>query len=372
MTDKPSASSRGPKLVLSTVTLLLGWAVIEVALRALYPAAGVVPPPPPARNRIPWIAYEPTVGWVNRAGHAGRHVKSNQFDVAVTIDALGCRRAGPPPAAPARRLLVLGDSFTFGHGVDDGATFSAQLEAKRPGTAVLNAGCVGTGHDQHCLLFKNWEQLGGPRPDALVWGFSSADIPRNTVPFRRLVDPETGLDYGKPLFRLREGKLELTGTPTPEPAEVDAALRAWWAEREAGYPAPFRFLRRSRALRVAWDTLADKRRQMPLARAIAAEFVAEAQRRAIPLVIVNLPTRRWLNTRNPVNRLKRRMSDSILEELAAEHGARVVDCTAAFLAQPDLDALFIPDGHYSAAGHAVVADVLAKELEREPAKEAAP
>jgi hypothetical protein len=102
--------------------------------------------------------------------------------------------------------------------------------------------------------------------------------------------------------------------------------------------------------------------QMPLARRIAAEFVTECQKRNTPLVIVNLPTRRWLNTRNPVNVLKRRMSDSLLKELEREQGARVVDCTAAFLAQPDLDALFIPDGHYSAAGHAVVAQVLAEAL----------
>ncbi len=365
MTEKQPPSSRGPKIVLSLVTLLMGWGIIEIAFRILCPTMGIVPPPVPEKNRIPWIAYDPTVGWVNKPGHEGRQVKSNQFDVAITIDSQGCRRAGPPPADPVLRLLVLGDSFTFGHGVNDGETFSAYLERLMEKSLVLNAGCVGTGHDQHYLLFKKWEQMGGVKPDLVIWGFSSADIPRNTVPFRRLVDTETGLDYGKPLFVLKKGKLELTNVPTPEPAQVEPALQAWWAERERSHTFVGRFFRRSRAIRVAWDMAGDKLRQMPLARAIGGEFVEECRRQNVPLVIVNLPTRRWLNTRNPINRMKSRMSDSLLRELADKHNARVIDCTPGFLAQSDLDALFIKDGHYSPAGHAVVAEVIAEALSKD-------
>jgi hypothetical protein len=285
--------------------------------------------------------------------------------VAITIDSNGCRRAGSPPPASAGRILVTGDSFTFGHGVDDGETFSAQLEKTLGDSEVMNAGCVGTGHDQHYLLVRAWLEAGGAkRPDQVIWGFSSADFPRNTVGFRRLVDPETGLDYGKPRFVLRGGKLELTHVPTPEPARVEAALHEWVAARERTHNGVARFFRRSRAIRVAWDMAVDKMEQMPLARALAVSFVEECKSRQVPLVIVNLPTRRWLNTRNPLNRLKARLTDSLLKELADKHGARVVDCTPAFLAAPDLDALFIPDGHYSAAGHAVVAGVIADELAR--------
>jgi hypothetical protein len=328
---------------------------------------GGIPPPVPENMLLPWIACDSRIGWVNKPDFVGRQVKSNQFDVAITIDAFGARRAGPPPAGATNRILVVGDSFTFGHGVNDGETFAAMLEAKLAGTEVMNAGCVGTGHDQQYLLAMDWLRPDGgkPKPGRIVWGFSSADIPRNTVAFRRLVDPQTGLDYGKPRFVIRDGNLELTGVPTPPVEEVEAALQAWVAAGEAARSPGVRFLRRSRAIRLGWDLAADKTEQMPLAARIAGEFVETCREKHIPLLIVNLPTRRWLNTRNPLNIFKRRMTDRLLSQLAKEHDARVVDATAAFLAQPDLDALFIKDGHYSPAGHAVVAQVLAEAL-RQP------
>jgi hypothetical protein len=364
MTEPQAPAPLRAKLILSCITLLLGWGVAELAVRLLFPNIGTTPPSIPEHLRLPWIAYDPVAGWVNKPGFEGRQVKSNQFDVAITIDANGARKGPRPAGVPVSRILVLGDSFTFGHGVNDGETFSAALGGKLETVEVINVGCVGTGHDQHLLLAKDWlaEGSGKPRPDLLVWGYSSADIPRNTVAFRRLVDPQTGLDYGKPRFVLRGGKLELTHVPTPEPGRVEEALQAHVAEREAAHGAFARFLRRSRLVRAGQDLVADKAEQMPLARAIGGAFVETSRENGVRLVIVNLPTRRWLNTRNPLNILKRRLSDSLLQELAEKHGAVVVDCTAAFLAQPDLDALFIQDGHYSPAGHAVVADVLADYL----------
>lgn len=363
---QPAASLRA-KLTLSLLTVLLGWAFVELALRIVFPSVGAIPPPVPEKLRLPWIACDPVIGWVNKPDFVGRQVKSNQFNVAITIDAFGARRGSPAPASPASRLLVVGDSFTFGHGVNDGETFSAQLEKLLGTVDVMNAGCVGTGHDQQYLLAMDWlkPDNGKPKPDRIVWGFSSADIPRNTVAFRRLVDPQTGLDYGKPRFVIQNGKLVLTGVPTPPAGEVEAALKAWEKASEEARSAGVRFLRRSRVIRLGWDLAADKAEQMPLAARIAGEFVETCREKQVPLVIVNLPTRRWLNTKNPLNIFKRRMTDNLLRELAKEHGARVVDATAAFLAQPDLDALFIQDGHYSSAGHAVVAQVLAEAL-RQP------
>jgi hypothetical protein len=366
MRDTPPPPAAPAKWFLSVFTLLLGWGVLELGVRLLFPALGAIPPPVPEQNRLPWIAYDSRIGWVNKAGFEGRQVKSNQFDVAITIDGRGCRRARASAASAPRRILVVGDSFTFGHGVNDDEAFAALLEKRAGAPAVMNAGCVGTGHDQHYLLYKQWlADAGKPRPDLVIWGFSSADIPRNTVAFRRLVDPETGLDYGKPRFVLSGGKLVLTHVPTPEPGQVEASLQAWAGAREYERNAAARFLRRSRAIRVAWDVAADKLEQLPLASAIAGEFVEDCRKEQVPLIIVNLPTRRWLNTSNPVNRVKQWMNDALLHQLVSKHNAVVVDCTEAFLAQPDLDALFIADGHYSPAGQAVVAEALSSLITTE-------
>ncbi len=366
MSEQPSEAPKGAKFILSLATLLLGWGVLELGVRLVAPGLGTIPPPVPEHMHLPWIVTDPMIGWVNKPGFAGRQVKSNQFDVAITIDSFGARRAGPPPEGAFNRLLLVGDSFSFGHGVNDGETFSALLETLLERAEVMNAACVGTGHDQQYLLLKEWigAESRKPAPTGIVWGFSSADIPRNTVTFRRLADPRTGLDYGKPRFVLERGRLVLTRVPTPPPSEVEAALRAYVAERETARSGVSRLLRRSRVIRVCWDWVADKAEQLPLAEAIAAEFVGLCREQGKPLLIVNLPVRRWLRTKNPLNIVKRRMTDRLLRKLAEEHGARVVDCTPAFLEEPDLDTLFIQDGHYSPAGHAVVAEVLAEALKQ--------
>ena len=54
-----------------------------------------------------------------------------------------------PP--PARRLLILGDSFAFGEGVDWEERFDALLLAEQPGWSAVNTGVMGYGTDQQLL-----------------------------------------------------------------------------------------------------------------------------------------------------------------------------------------------------------------------------
>ncbi len=85
---------------------------------------------------------------------------TNEFEVNVHTNALGLR--GSPPAAAANedsyRILVVGDSFAFGWGVEDNETFAAQLEQelRRRGIAaeVLNAGVPGYSTDQYLIYLR--------------------------------------------------------------------------------------------------------------------------------------------------------------------------------------------------------------------------
>lgn len=63
-------------------------------------------------------------------GASGRY-KTTEFDVGYTINAHGLRDSERPLAKPAGtgRIMMLGDSFTEGDGVEYGETFSARLEA---------------------------------------------------------------------------------------------------------------------------------------------------------------------------------------------------------------------------------------------------
>jgi len=107
----------------------------------------------------------------------------------VTIDALGYR--GPAWTAPKRpgerRIACLGDSFTFGWGVEDDETWPRQLQGLldgRPGGerwSVMNFGVPG---------YNTWNELRtyervvrAHRPDVVVLGFFLNDVsPRPAGP----------------------------------------------------------------------------------------------------------------------------------------------------------------------------------------------
>src|SRR5579862_5164563 len=75
--------------------------------------------------------------------------------------------------APHGRILVLGDSFTFGEDVSDDETYSARLEGSLPGVEVLNLGVHGYGHDQ---MLVSLQEI-GPKvhPDIVLLGFVGED-----------------------------------------------------------------------------------------------------------------------------------------------------------------------------------------------------
>jgi hypothetical protein len=102
--------------------------------------------------------------------------------------------------------------------VSDEETFAQQIEDLLPGVEILNLGVHGYGHDQMLLTLR--EALPLYRPDVVLVGHVTDDSLRNVTTFR---------DFAKPRFRLRDGRLELEGTPVPTPGEVLARER--WRSR---------------------------------------------------------------------------------------------------------------------------------------------
>ena len=107
-----------------------------------------------------------------------------------------------------KRIVVIGDSFTFGDGVSDDETYSAYLEKLLDNTEVINMGVHGYGHDQ-MLIYLTEEGL-KYSPDIVILGFVEADMSRNLFYFK---------DFAKPLFVLKNGRLSLTHTPVASPEE---------------------------------------------------------------------------------------------------------------------------------------------------------
>lgn len=86
------------------------------------------------------------IGLRGRPGFTGRFAQP-EFDVLVELDEAGFRVVDEPDPSGASgpRLFVLGDSFTWGWGVDQGEGFVDRLAASFPAVEVHNLGLSGTG-----------------------------------------------------------------------------------------------------------------------------------------------------------------------------------------------------------------------------------
>ncbi|MHC4454360.1 MAG: SGNH/GDSL hydrolase family protein, partial [Planctomycetota bacterium] len=107
------------------------------------------------------------------------------------------------------RIMILGDSYTFGEEVSDNETYSYYLQEMIPQSDIINMGIHGYGHDQMLVYLK--EEIGKYKPDIVILGFLHIDMERNMLKFR---------DYAKPKFVLDNNHLTLTASPVPTPEET--------------------------------------------------------------------------------------------------------------------------------------------------------
>ena len=150
-----------------------------------------------------------TLGWIGRPEYRGRF-RSQDFDVVIEHDAQGFRRATfdtDKLAESTRRIALLGDSFTWGWGVENNELF-ANLLQERLGTSVLvkNYGVNAFGTAQELLLFDRYVQE--LDPDTVIVMLYANDLDEN-------VDPRKGK---RPWFELEDGQLVARNQPVSTPS----------------------------------------------------------------------------------------------------------------------------------------------------------
>lgn len=127
--------------------------------------------PPPAGE--PWMAHSPDLGWIRRPGFSGEvqdPVRTFDAQGLLPNDARGLARR------PRRLVLAVGDSRTFGVGVDVGATWVEQLERRLAGTEVVNLGVPGYSARQgRMALERALERPEMSRPDLVIFAFGFND-----------------------------------------------------------------------------------------------------------------------------------------------------------------------------------------------------
>ena len=174
---------RVPELLLSAITVVAATAVVvaaELLARRLDPHY---------LDRVRGsVVYSERYGWSARPGFA-----APLHDVPTTVNARGYRgTALPYERTPGKtRLLMLGDSITFGTRVRDFETFSYLLEHRSARYEVANLAVEGYGTDQELLVLE--EEGLRYHPDVVVLNVCVANDPyENFLPGR--------LPWPKPYF----------------------------------------------------------------------------------------------------------------------------------------------------------------------------
>jgi hypothetical protein len=277
-----------------------------------------------ARGRVTDFAWDPDRGWRNRSP-----------DPTEIVDGA---RVHPDPGAdrPDRpRVLLVGDSYTYGVDAAATETFAAQLAALRPDLDVRNHGVPGYGHDQALLTLR----AEGPRlrPAVVVLGLTAVDVARNGLALTT---------QPKPWFTLDDDALVLHGAPVPRPTAW-----AWGVETSWWTGAVLRGLVQRSA-----DPAAEEARLAALTDAILDATEAEARALGATFLAVRLPLQPdgtaylFDDADAACARWCARHADACLDVIPDFRAAwaRGVDTTAGH--------------HWTAAGHAIVAERLAAAI----------
>ena len=214
---------RSKNILLVVASVLTATLLGEGALRL---SGRYLPPDNPLRPTQPQL-YEadPHVGYRFRRSHTVTYRSAGSpapMVIASNSDGFRSTREFDEPDA-RRRVLVLGDSFVCGWGVQVSDRLTEQLEALEPGWRVDNMGMTGGGID---LMVRALEHL-GPKadPDVVVLAVYTDD-------FRRLHPyfDASGIPFEK-FERAGDG---VVSVPFPYPGFwgrmrlVQAGYQAWW------------------------------------------------------------------------------------------------------------------------------------------------
>jgi hypothetical protein len=299
------------------------------------------------------LEFDSCTGFWNRA-NAQCLLPHETGPVSVVTDHDGLRLAQhSAPAAAARSVAILGDSVTFGWGVQPDASYPARLGQAIDGATVRNLGLLGGGPDQSLLALRCKEF---PRFDVIV----VAPLVENIV--RTLLTVRDG--RAKPYFALENGALQVQ-SPTADGRGYTSPPESAWSD-PAG--ATRDLLARSalykRALPGARHLLLSARLFRPYrvyyegstGKLLLAILVAIAEEnKAARVIYAPLPTYHYIEYDVTPD------YERVFREAARVTGGDYVDVLARFkeLGAPERRAARFPiDQHYSASGHAVVADVL--------------
>jgi len=336
-----------------------------------YLLLGVVPARVPSyapfesRADVFWEDLNRDFGVWRRPNVTYRH-KRSCFDVTYQSNSVGARDPERKLESSKPRVVVLGDSFIEGFGVESGRRLSDILEV-RTGAEHLNFGTSGFfGPTQDLLLYRS---LAKPyRHDAVLLGllpandFDDDDLAFGKIVFANRYRPYLVGEYPDYRIEYFVDNIDKSTYRAP-PVSLQSRLAHFLAETSYAYNV-YRSYRDFRPLRIdATDTSWVRKSHyyefhedgMQRLRYVLEEIVKEAEGR--PVTLLAMPIRDDLEAFRDKGEapLSRRLDD-----MSREIGFRLVDLLPEFAAdEAKWPTYYLScDGHLSAEGNAAAARVL--------------
>ena len=339
----------GRKLIFWGILIALPIAAILAGIGAI--AYWTVPAAPYVLQGQPLIATDPEIGFVPYPNTVTRRTdKHHNTDMIlsyrVVTDRRGARVTQPGEQAPAHPDIVfLGDSFTWGHGIENDQTF-AHLVPLALGATGANLAMASYGMTQSLLMLRRNLDLA---PRLIVYTFINEHLARNTLPCASSYYPFC-LDVSHVV-------LDKDGRPRIAPPWSDGATRTQLqVKADDQWLDPLTWI--VHGVDVAYGrillaegnkTLSDTARQNQAIEFLFAEMAKTARSIGANLLFVYAPT-------------GDRIPDVFINS-ATKLGISLLDLSPVFQAReavPGAPPLTFPnDRHPSAAGHALIASEIA-------------
>jgi lysophospholipase L1-like esterase len=195
------------KLLLAAAAVVTILLTIEWTTRWLYPCAwhgfGFELP------HKHFFQHDSRIGWRGRPGARGRFAMAD-FDTQIELDGQGFRNRTAPVVDGKTNVLVLGDSYAWGWGVEQDEMASSVLMRRNPDLNVYNLSAPGYGTDQQYLVLREFLQSHRPGTfAAAVLLFCAANDVLDVGASERYTLP-------KPFFQFQGGQLQLSNVPVPD------------------------------------------------------------------------------------------------------------------------------------------------------------
>ena len=321
----PSDHPMKSRLLLAAAATVAAILLCELILRLF---AGTIYLPPfypgdvePVRD----ATFDPLVGWKLPPDTVIPET-SDEYSVSFRSNHQGFRSGRDfSLPVPGRRIAFLGDSYTFGSGVEDDETFAAVIETMLEDTWSDNFGIGAYGIDQMWMALRHYALP--LEPDLVILSFIRYDLDRSLSSYR-----EDHVWRWKPAFSLSDGAL----VPMTFDSRPNAARR--FIHQQSRFYRLWRKLENSLSARYAVGY------RWRLNRALFAAIRDECEQAGVPLVVVHIP----INRRRPMPLFERELTQMGIDYLdLASH------------LPSDADSLYYPrDRHFNAAGHRFAAEAI--------------